>query len=205
MFLNSRIFSSTLSFPRLLFALREGTIDKRELKIAMKTLGFDGSKEEVKKLIADYDRNGKGAIDFNEFYAMLTQPAIVAHQAAPAFAIPDPHKASPQEIEESLRRIGTVRLGAYELRMVDGHWKLSTIFIIVFYFLIPCPLLFSRSRAHSVLLAILVSLLSSLLLRQQLRPSCKPTPTSRRASRRPLSHRRSSSFAIASSWHCARK
>ena len=49
-----------------------GTIDAKELKVAMRALGFEPKKEEVKKMIADIDKDGDGTIDFNEFLDMMT-------------------------------------------------------------------------------------------------------------------------------------
>ena len=71
-----------------------GTIDAKELKVAMRcvegvlsfvdvmnnwkkscqyrALGFEPKKEEVKKMIADIDKDGSGNIDFEEFLTMMT-------------------------------------------------------------------------------------------------------------------------------------
>lgn len=49
-----------------------GTIDAKELRVAMRALGFEPRKEEIKKMIADIDRNGSGTIDFAEFLEMMT-------------------------------------------------------------------------------------------------------------------------------------
>ncbi|RKP17473.1 centrin [Rozella allomycis CSF55] len=49
-----------------------GTIDLKELKVAMRALGFEPKKDEVKKLIAEIDKNGSGTIDFNEFLELMT-------------------------------------------------------------------------------------------------------------------------------------
>ena len=50
-----------------------GSIDAKELKVAMRALGFEPKKEEIRKMIADADRDGSGVIDFNEFLDMMTQ------------------------------------------------------------------------------------------------------------------------------------
>uniref|UniRef100_A0A4W5JBX1 Centrin 4 n=1 Tax=Hucho hucho TaxID=62062 RepID=A0A4W5JBX1_9TELE len=50
-----------------------GTIDVKELKVAMRALGFEPKKEEIKKMIADIDKEGSGTIDFNDFLCMMTQ------------------------------------------------------------------------------------------------------------------------------------
>lgn len=37
-----------------------------------RALGFEPKKEEIKKMIADIDKDGSGTIDFEEFLAMMT-------------------------------------------------------------------------------------------------------------------------------------
>ncbi len=37
-----------------------------------RALGFEPKKEEVKKMIADIDKDGSGTIDFDEFLTMMT-------------------------------------------------------------------------------------------------------------------------------------
>ena len=37
-------------------------IDARELKVAMRALGFEPKREEIKKMIAEVDGNGSGVI-----------------------------------------------------------------------------------------------------------------------------------------------
>eukprot|EP00939_MAST-03C_sp_MAST-3C-sp1_P000992 g992.t1 len=49
-----------------------GTIDAKELKVAMRALGFEPKKEEIKKMITDIDTDGSGTIDFQEFLEMMT-------------------------------------------------------------------------------------------------------------------------------------
>merc|ERR1712110_295278 len=49
-----------------------GAIDIRELKAAMRALGFEVKKEELKKMIADIDNDGNGDIEFGEFLEMMT-------------------------------------------------------------------------------------------------------------------------------------
>ena len=53
-----------------------GTIDAKELKVAMRALGFEPKKEEIKKMIADIDKDGSGTIDFNEFLEMMTAKMV---------------------------------------------------------------------------------------------------------------------------------
>eukprot|EP00553_Chaetoceros_curvisetus_P014369 CAMPEP_0204651622 /NCGR_PEP_ID=MMETSP0718-20130828/13658_1 /ASSEMBLY_ACC=CAM_ASM_000674 /TAXON_ID=230516 /ORGANISM="Chaetoceros curvisetus" /LENGTH=87 /DNA_ID=CAMNT_0051675415 /DNA_START=217 /DNA_END=476 /DNA_ORIENTATION=- len=49
-----------------------GSIDAKELKVAMRALGFEPKKEEIRKMIADVDKDNSGSIDFDEFLAMMT-------------------------------------------------------------------------------------------------------------------------------------
>merc|ERR1711990_1358525 len=50
-----------------------GNIDQRELKVAMRALGFEPKREEIKKMIADVDKDGSGVIEYHEFAEMMTQ------------------------------------------------------------------------------------------------------------------------------------
>merc|ERR1719148_649756 len=43
-----------------------------DLKVAMRALGFEPKKEEIRKMIADIDKDGSGTIDFDEFIIMMT-------------------------------------------------------------------------------------------------------------------------------------
>eukprot|EP00768_Dysnectes_brevis_P006467 gnl/Dysnectes_brevis/510_a566_4584.p1 GENE.gnl/Dysnectes_brevis/510_a566_4584~~gnl/Dysnectes_brevis/510_a566_4584.p1 ORF type:complete len:175 (+),score=40.98 gnl/Dysnectes_brevis/510_a566_4584:28-525(+) len=49
-----------------------GSIDPKELKVAMRALGFEPKREELKKMIAEVDMEGKGSIDFNAFLRLMT-------------------------------------------------------------------------------------------------------------------------------------
>ncbi|VFQ92063.1 unnamed protein product [Cuscuta campestris] len=49
-----------------------GTIDAKELNVAMRALGFEMTEEQIEQMIADVDKDGSGAIDFDEFEHMLT-------------------------------------------------------------------------------------------------------------------------------------
>ncbi|KAH7520169.1 caltractin [Ziziphus jujuba] len=49
-----------------------GTIDAKELNVAMRALGFEMTDEQIKQMIADVDKDGSGAIDFDEFVHMMT-------------------------------------------------------------------------------------------------------------------------------------
>jgi centrin-1 len=40
-----------------------GTIDAKELKVAMRALGLDAKKDEIRRMINDIDKDGSGTID----------------------------------------------------------------------------------------------------------------------------------------------
>lgn len=41
------------------------------LQVAMRALGFEPKKEEIKKMIADLSKEGPGTIDFSDFLSMM--------------------------------------------------------------------------------------------------------------------------------------
>merc|ERR1711890_201975 len=51
---------------------QSGAIDVRELKAAMRALGFEVKNEELKKMVSDIDGDGNGTIEFGEFLTMMT-------------------------------------------------------------------------------------------------------------------------------------
>ncbi|XP_061190487.1 calcium-binding protein LPS1-beta-like [Saccostrea echinata] len=51
----------------------DGTIDAEDLKIALRALGFEPKQDEIGRLIADVDKDGKGLLDFNDFLAIMTK------------------------------------------------------------------------------------------------------------------------------------
>jgi centrin-1 len=50
-----------------------GSIDAKELKVAMKALGFEPTKEEIRRMITDVDTEGLGVISFAQFLQMMTK------------------------------------------------------------------------------------------------------------------------------------
>ncbi|CAD5125224.1 DgyrCDS13463 [Dimorphilus gyrociliatus] len=50
----------------------DNNIDYYECKTAMKALGFPGKKEEVLKIMKDYDRNNSGKLSFQDFNEVMT-------------------------------------------------------------------------------------------------------------------------------------
>ena len=49
----------------------DGTIDVEELGTALRSLGQNPTKEEVRKLIDETDKDGSGCIEFDEFAKMM--------------------------------------------------------------------------------------------------------------------------------------
>lgn len=77
-----------------------GFIEQKELKIALMTLGFNASKEEIRSIVSELDSNNTTTLDFNDFlqvvYALL------------------PTRNARSELEE-----------AFQLFDVDGTGKIS--------------------------------------------------------------------------------
>lgn len=49
-----------------------GTIDQKELKVAMRALGFEPKRDEIKKMIADIGKTGAGTIDLQDFMFLMS-------------------------------------------------------------------------------------------------------------------------------------
>jgi centrin-2/centrin-1 len=49
----------------------------KELKVAMRALGFEPKKEEMKKIISEVDKNSTGRIDFSEFLELMTAKMVI--------------------------------------------------------------------------------------------------------------------------------
>merc|ERR1712202_28580 len=49
-----------------------GTIDPKELKAAMQSLGFEAKNQTIYQMISDLDKEKSGAIEFEEFLDMMT-------------------------------------------------------------------------------------------------------------------------------------
>ncbi|KAK7240595.1 calcium ion binding protein [Aureococcus anophagefferens] len=49
-----------------------GTIDPKELKAAMQSLGFEAKNQTIYQMIGDIDKDNSGTIDFEEFLDMMT-------------------------------------------------------------------------------------------------------------------------------------
>lgn len=49
-----------------------GKIDAKDLKVAIRALGFEPKKEEIKKMIADIDKDGTGKITLDDFVQIMS-------------------------------------------------------------------------------------------------------------------------------------
>lgn len=49
-----------------------GVIDAKELKVAMRALGFEPKKDEIRKILSDIDKNGEGVIHYDAFLDIMT-------------------------------------------------------------------------------------------------------------------------------------
>ena len=48
-----------------------GTIEPKELKVALRALGFEPSKDDIERLVSEFDKDRSGTIDFHEFLAIM--------------------------------------------------------------------------------------------------------------------------------------
>ncbi|KAJ8546156.1 hypothetical protein K7X08_018739 [Anisodus acutangulus] len=89
-----------------------GTIDARELNVAMRALGFEMTEQQVEQMIADVDKDGSGAIDFDEFVHMMTAKIgerDTKEELARAFNILDQDKngkISAADIQQIAKELG---------------------------------------------------------------------------------------------------
>lgn len=47
----------------------------------MRALGFEPKKEEIKRMIADIDKEGSGTIDYTDFLNMMTHKMVSLNQS----------------------------------------------------------------------------------------------------------------------------
>lgn len=50
-------------------------------QVAMRALGFEPKKEEIKKMIVEVDKDGTGKISFPDFLAVMTQKMVNTYVA----------------------------------------------------------------------------------------------------------------------------
>ncbi|ORX75869.1 EF-hand protein [Anaeromyces robustus] len=52
---------------------KDSALDYHELKVAMRALGFEVKKSEVLKILREHDKNGKGLIEYDDFYKIMVE------------------------------------------------------------------------------------------------------------------------------------
>ncbi|XP_050531200.1 uncharacterized protein LOC126899949 [Daktulosphaira vitifoliae] len=52
---------------------KEGTIEAKELKVAMRALGFEPKKEEIKRMLCSINKQHTGHISFDDFVTLMSQ------------------------------------------------------------------------------------------------------------------------------------
>ncbi|KAJ3029887.1 UNVERIFIED_CONTAM: Calcium-binding component of the spindle pole body (SPB) half-bridge [Siphonaria sp. JEL0065] len=52
---------------------KDGALDYHELKVAMRALGFDVKKQEVLKILREFDKDGQGLIEYADFARVMTE------------------------------------------------------------------------------------------------------------------------------------
>jgi len=96
---------------------RSGTISTKELLPVMRSMGQNPTEDEVLSLVIEYDVNGNGKLDFDEFMEMMRKQAE--------------HQDNSAELREAFKifdRDGNGFIDAAELKKVVmgyGHNKLS--------------------------------------------------------------------------------
>ncbi|WZZ23615.1 hypothetical protein YC2023_007016 [Brassica napus] len=89
-----------------------GSIDARELNVAMRSLGFEMTNEQINELMAEVDKNNSGTIDFEEFVHMMTTKfgeRDSKDELSKAFKIIDHDnngKISPHDIKQIAKELG---------------------------------------------------------------------------------------------------
>mmetsp|Transcript_37172 Transcript_37172/g.88011 ORF Transcript_37172/g.88011 Transcript_37172/m.88011 type:complete len:542 (-) Transcript_37172:75-1700(-) len=93
---------------------RAGRIDAGDLLVALRALGFEPRKDEIKRLFAEFDSDRSGTIDFNEFVSMMTARMSETTTGPPAYLQPGTH------LNDSLNAIQLLAEKAADKLKQDG-------------------------------------------------------------------------------------
>lgn len=91
---------------------QSGFIDGKELKVAMRALGFEPRKEEVQKMIAEVDIDGSGQIHYEDFVKLMTvkimnrDPQEEILKAFRLFASDNPNGITFKDLKRVSRELG---------------------------------------------------------------------------------------------------
>lgn len=58
------------------FFISAGKIVGRDMKVVLRALGYEPTKDELNKMISDVDKEGLGLLDFNEFLEILLRKMV---------------------------------------------------------------------------------------------------------------------------------
>ena len=89
-----------------------GKIDAKELKVAMKALGFETKKEDIRQIIADVDKEETGQIDYKDFTDIMVMkmqqrdPVEEMKKAFKLFLDDDSDRISLRHLKKVARELG---------------------------------------------------------------------------------------------------
>ena len=89
-----------------------GSIDAKELKVAMRALGFEPKKEEIKKMITEADKEGTGKVSFQDFMDLMVEkmaqrdPIEEIKKAFRLFDIDEKGKISFKDLKRVAKELG---------------------------------------------------------------------------------------------------
>jgi len=100
----------------------DGKIDPRELKLAMRSLGYKTSNQEIYTMIGEVDADGDGHIDFDEFVRLMTDHRGEAPSSAPG-AGGSRSRAREKEIKASFKHFDEDGDGLIDVRELKSVLK----------------------------------------------------------------------------------
>ena len=107
----------------------EGFIDTKDLKVAMRALGFEPRKEEIKKMLTEVDKDNSGKLNFEGFLALMASKMSekdTKEEILKAFKLFDDDDTGKISFE-NLKRVAN-ELGE---NLTDEELQVSTQFIYV--------------------------------------------------------------------------
>ena len=102
-----------------------GKIDAKELKVAMRALGFESKKEEIRKIINNIDKEGSGQIDYRDFTDLMVikmqerNPEDEMRKAFKLFLDEDSNNISLRHLKKVARELGETMTDEELQEMID--------------------------------------------------------------------------------------